>query len=109
MRGTSRPCASKMSRPASSTPPERSRERIALTAFPPSQRPAQKLHQSCFLPMPCFFQHGGLAMAHKTTESLLQTEVQIPAGEHQLIGTLSRPAGSEIVVVFANGSGSGRF
>ena len=48
-------------------------------------------------------------MAHKTTESLLQTEVQIPAGEHQLIGTLSRPAGSEIVVVFAHGSGSGRF
>lgn len=48
-------------------------------------------------------------MAHKMTESLLQTEVQIPAGEHQLKGTLSRPAGSEIVVVFAHGSGSGRF
>jgi putative phosphoribosyl transferase len=47
-------------------------------------------------------------MAHKTTESLLRTDVQIPAGEHQLKGTLSRPRDSEIVVVFAHGSGSGR-
>ena len=47
-------------------------------------------------------------MAHKTTESLLRTDVQIPAGEHQLKGTLSRPGDSEIVVVFAHGSGSGR-
>jgi putative phosphoribosyl transferase len=48
-------------------------------------------------------------MAHKMTASLLQTEVQIPSGQHQLKGTLSRPATSETVVVFAHGSGSGRF
>jgi putative phosphoribosyl transferase len=48
-------------------------------------------------------------MAHKMTESLLQTEVKIPSGKHQLKGILGRPASSETVVVFAHGSGSGRF
>ena len=48
-------------------------------------------------------------MAHRRTENLMQAEAQIPAGEHELKGTLSRPAGSETVVVFAHGHGSGRF
>lgn len=48
-------------------------------------------------------------MAHKLTERMLQTEVQIPANRHQLNGTLSLPAGCKSVVVFAHGSGSGRF
>lgn len=47
-------------------------------------------------------------MAHRMTENLLPPEVQIPAGEHKLKGTWSRPAGCETVVVFAHRSGSGR-
>lgn len=48
-------------------------------------------------------------MAHKLIESISQTEVQIPANGHQLKGVLSLPAGCKSVVVFAHGSGSGRF
>ena len=48
-------------------------------------------------------------MDHKMAKNLLEVEVEIPAGGHQLKGTLARPAGSETVVVFAHGSGSGRF
>jgi putative phosphoribosyl transferase len=48
-------------------------------------------------------------MGSKITENELQAEVQIPADEHELKGTLSRPAGSKSIVVFAHGSGSGRF
>jgi putative phosphoribosyl transferase len=48
-------------------------------------------------------------MARKLTESMVQTEVQIPADGHQLKGTLSLPAECQSIVVFAHGSGSGRF
>jgi putative phosphoribosyl transferase len=48
-------------------------------------------------------------MALKITKDLQEAEVEIPAGAHRLRGTLSRPAGSNAVVVFAHGSGSGRF
>lgn len=48
-------------------------------------------------------------MGLKTTKDLLDAEVEIPAGTHRLKGTLTRPAGSQIMVVFAHGSGSGRF
>lgn len=48
-------------------------------------------------------------MAHKLTEGISQTEVRIPANGHQLMGTLSLPAGCTSIVVFAHGSGSGRF
>jgi putative phosphoribosyl transferase len=48
-------------------------------------------------------------MALNNTENLTQTEVEIPSGTYRLKGTLSRPAGSNAVVVFAHGSGSGRF
>ncbi len=48
-------------------------------------------------------------MALKMTKNLLEAEVEIAAGTHHLKGTLSRPAGSNAVVVFAHGSGSGRF
>ena len=47
-------------------------------------------------------------MTHKLSDQF-QTEVQIPAGEHKLKGTLGHPAGCSSVVVFAHGSGSGRF
>jgi putative phosphoribosyl transferase len=47
-------------------------------------------------------------MAHKLSNQL-QTDVQIPADGHQLKGTLSLPAGCSLIVVFAHGSGSGRF
>ena len=43
------------------------------------------------------------------TESILQTEVQIPANGHQLKGGLNLPAGCKSIIVFAHGSGSGRF
>jgi putative phosphoribosyl transferase len=48
-------------------------------------------------------------MALKTIKKLFQTDVEIPAGTHQLKGTLCRPDQSKSVVVFAHGSGSGRF
>jgi putative phosphoribosyl transferase len=48
-------------------------------------------------------------MAQNNTENLTQIEVEIPSGTHRLKGTLSRPAGANTVVVFAHGSGSGRF
>lgn len=48
-------------------------------------------------------------MAPKTTQNVAHCDVEIPSGRHTLRGTLSRPAGSSVVVVFAHGSGSGRF
>ncbi len=48
-------------------------------------------------------------MAHKLSESISPTEVQIPADGHELNGTLSLPARSSSIVVFAHGSGSSRF
>jgi putative phosphoribosyl transferase len=48
-------------------------------------------------------------MAHKVTDDISQTDVQIPSHGHQLKGTLSLPAGCKSIVVFAHGSGSGRF
>lgn len=47
-------------------------------------------------------------MAHKVINSS-ETGVQIPVGGHWLKGTLSLPAGYQTIVVFAHGSGSGRF
>jgi putative phosphoribosyl transferase len=43
------------------------------------------------------------------TKGLVRSEVEIPAGQHILEGMLSIPAGALGVVVFAHGSGSGRF
>jgi hypothetical protein len=48
-------------------------------------------------------------MAHKQDESVSRTEVQIPSDGRQLKGTLSLPKKYESIVVFAHGSGSGRF
>jgi len=47
-------------------------------------------------------------MAHKLINAS-ETEVQIAVGERRLKGTLSLPVGCESIVVFAHGSGSGRF
>ena len=43
------------------------------------------------------------------TPALDEQEVAIPAGRRTVRGTLSRPRGASAVVVFAHGSGSGRF
>ena len=43
------------------------------------------------------------------TPSRDEKEVAIPAGRRTIRGTLSRPRGATAVVVFAHGSGSGRF
>jgi putative phosphoribosyl transferase len=48
-------------------------------------------------------------MTHKVQENRMQTEVEIPSDGHRLKGTLSLPAGCQSIVVFAHGSGSGRF
>jgi putative phosphoribosyl transferase len=48
-------------------------------------------------------------MTHKLTENALHTDVEIPAAGHVLGGTLTLPTGSSSVVLFAHGSGSGRF
>jgi len=48
-------------------------------------------------------------MSPELTHKVEHTDVEIPSGRHTLKGTLSRPAGSRAVVVFAHGSGSGRF
>ena len=41
--------------------------------------------------------------------SLPERQLEIPAGTHRLSGILNVPAGARGVVVFAHGSGSGRF
>jgi putative phosphoribosyl transferase len=48
-------------------------------------------------------------MDSETLKDVLEAEVQIPSGGHRLRGTLSLPVNFETVVVFAHGSGSGRF
>lgn len=48
-------------------------------------------------------------MAHKLSERVLQADVEIPAAGHLLKGTLTLPAGCKSIVLFAHGSGSGRF
>lgn len=48
-------------------------------------------------------------MAAQLKEGLSTREVVIVSGEHRLPGMLSLPAGSRAVIVFAHGSGSGRF
>jgi putative phosphoribosyl transferase len=48
-------------------------------------------------------------MAHKLAENISRTEVQIPSDGRQLKGTLSLPEQYQSIVVFAHGSGSGRF
>ena len=52
---------------------------------------------------------GGPPMNDPRTPALDEQEVAIPAGRRTLRGTLSRPRGASAVVVFAHGSGSGRF
>ena len=48
-------------------------------------------------------------MTRLTNETVIEREVAIPAGKHTICGTLSLPQGAKAVVVFAHGSGSGRF
>jgi putative phosphoribosyl transferase len=48
-------------------------------------------------------------MKTESDEILLEREVTIPVGKQTLRGTLSLPTGASAVVVFAHGSGSGRF
>jgi putative phosphoribosyl transferase len=43
------------------------------------------------------------------TPQIAEQEVEIPAGRRTIRGTLIRPRGARAVVVFAHGSGSGRF
>ena len=49
------------------------------------------------------------SMNDPRTPNLDEQEVAIPAGRRTVRGTLSRPRGASAVVVFAHGSGSGRF
>jgi putative phosphoribosyl transferase len=44
-----------------------------------------------------------------STDAVTKIELQIPVGEHRLMGTLCLPTGCRSIVVFAHGSGSGRF
>jgi putative phosphoribosyl transferase len=48
-------------------------------------------------------------MTRVTNESVIEREVAIPAGRHTIRGTLALPRGARAVVVFAHGSGSGRY
>jgi putative phosphoribosyl transferase len=48
-------------------------------------------------------------MSHKLAENALQADVEIVAAGHVLGGTLTLPTGCSSVVLFAHGSGSGRF
>lgn len=48
-------------------------------------------------------------MTRTTHETITEREVAIPVGRHTIHGTLSLPAGAQAVVVFAHGSGSGRY
>lgn len=48
-------------------------------------------------------------MTRATDETLIEREVAISAGRHTIRGTLSLPPGAQAVVVFAHGSGSGRY
>jgi predicted phosphoribosyltransferase/dienelactone hydrolase len=52
---------------------------------------------------------GGRPMNDPRPPDLDEEEVAIPAGRRIVRGTLSRPRGAAAVVVFAHGSGSGRF
>ena len=52
---------------------------------------------------------GRPRMNDPDTPNLDEPEVAIPAGRRTVRGTLSRPRGASAVVVFAHGSGSGRF
>jgi putative phosphoribosyl transferase len=52
---------------------------------------------------------GGPPMEHPRATDLDEQEVAVPAGRRTIRGTLSRPEGARAVVVFAHGSGSGRF
>ncbi len=48
-------------------------------------------------------------MSRITDETVKKREVAIPAGERTLRGTLALPGGAGAVIVFAHGSGSGRY
>jgi putative phosphoribosyl transferase len=48
-------------------------------------------------------------MSVKPGAAVQEHEVQLPVGETTLVGTLTAPADARGVVVFAHGSGSGRF
>lgn len=48
-------------------------------------------------------------MDHNPIEKITQTEVEMPAKGHTLKGILSLPIGCNSLVLFAHGSGSGRF
>jgi putative phosphoribosyl transferase len=48
-------------------------------------------------------------MKTESEEDRMEREVTIPVGERTVRGTLNLPAGASAVVVFAHGSGSGRF
>jgi len=48
-------------------------------------------------------------MTRATKEPVIEREVAIPAGRRTIRGTLALPRGAHAVVVFAHGSGSGRY
>jgi putative phosphoribosyl transferase len=48
-------------------------------------------------------------MSEVTQKMVRAREVAIPSGESTVRGTLSMPAGAQAVIVFAHGSGSGRY
>jgi putative phosphoribosyl transferase len=48
-------------------------------------------------------------MTRVTNESVIEREVAIPAGKRTIRGTLALPQGASAVIVFAHGSGSGRY
>jgi len=48
-------------------------------------------------------------MSRITEETIKTREVTIPAGKHTVRGTLALPSGASAVIVFAHGSGSGRY
>lgn len=52
---------------------------------------------------------GATPMNDRGTPKIDEQEVAIPAGRRTIRGTLSRPRDARAVVVFAHGSGSGRF
>src|SRR6516165_3256861 len=52
---------------------------------------------------------GGRDMSANRRGNVAEREAEIPAGRRKVRGILSLPEGASAVVVFAHGSGSGRF
>ena len=71
-------------------------------ARPATGRPGARPHRNGH-------RHGGPLMNDPGDSTVDEQEVAIPAGGRTIRGTLSRPRGAAAVVVFAHGSGSGRY